>query len=59
MLAQAFLYNAIFFSNALILAHFHHVAAKRVGLYMLPFAAGNFLGPLAARPAGSITGAGA
>ncbi|HEY1813554.1 MAG TPA: MFS transporter [Kofleriaceae bacterium] len=46
MLAQAFLYNAIFFSNAQILTHYHHVDAKHVGLYMLPFAAGNFLGPL-------------
>jgi MFS family permease len=46
MLAQAFLYNAIFFSNAQILTHYHHVDPKHVGLYMLPFAAGNFLGPL-------------
>ena len=50
MLAQAFLYNAIFFSDALILERFHGVAADRVGLYILPFAAGNFLGPLALGP---------
>ena len=46
MLAQAFLYNAIFFSDTLILERFHHVKAEDVGLYVLPFAAGNFLGPL-------------
>ncbi len=46
MLAQAFLYNAIFFSYGLILERFHGVAADRVGLYIVPFAVGNFLGPL-------------
>ena len=46
MLAQAFLYNAIFFSYGLILHTFHHVAPNRVGLYMIPFAVGNFAGPV-------------
>jgi MFS family permease len=46
MLSQAFLYNAIFFSYALILVRFHHVEPEHVGLYIVPFAAGNFLGPL-------------
>lgn len=46
MFSQAFLYNAIFFSYGLILQRFHHVAANRVGLYMVPLALGNFLGPL-------------
>ncbi len=46
MLAQAFLYNSIFFSYGLILERFHGVAAERVGLYIVPFAIGNFLGPL-------------
>jgi MFS family permease len=46
MIAQAFLYNSIFFSYGLILKKFHHVAADDVGLYIVPFAAGNFLGPL-------------
>ena len=46
MLAQAFFYNAIFFSYALILTHFYGVHPQRVGLYVVPFAAGNFLGPL-------------
>lgn len=46
MLAQAFLYNAIFFSYGLILEKFHGVAADNVGRYIIPFAVGNFLGPL-------------
>ncbi len=50
MLAQSFLYNAIFFSYGLILQNFHHVRADRVGLYMIPFAVGNFLGPLMLGP---------
>jgi MFS family permease len=50
MLAQSFLYNAIFFSYGLILQNFHHVRADRVGLYMIPFAVGNFLGPLLLGP---------
>jgi MFS family permease len=50
MAAQAFFYNAIFFTYALILARFFGIAADRVGLYILPFAAGNFLGPLLLGP---------
>ncbi|MGE5182008.1 MAG: MFS transporter [Acidobacteriota bacterium] len=50
MLAQAFLYNAIFFSYGMILQHFHGVPAGSVGLYIVPFAIGNFLGPLALGP---------
>jgi MFS family permease len=46
MVAQAFTYNAIFFTYALVLSRFYHQAADRIGLYMLPFAASNFLGPL-------------
>ncbi|MEG6509257.1 MFS transporter [Methyloligella sp. 2.7D] len=46
MTAQAFFYNAIFFTYALILTDFYDIAADRVGWYILPFAAGNFLGPL-------------
>jgi MFS family permease len=44
--AQAFFYNAIFFTYALILTDFYGVPSDRVGWYLLPFAAGNFLGPL-------------
>jgi MFS family permease len=46
MAAQAFFYNAIFFTYALILTDFYGVPSDRVGWYILPFAAGNFLGPL-------------
>ncbi|MDD5250877.1 MAG: MFS transporter [Rhodocyclaceae bacterium] len=44
--AQAFLYNAIFFTYALVLTRFYAVPARHTGLYLLPFAVGNFLGPL-------------
>lgn len=46
MATQAFFYNAIFFTYALVLGRFYGVADAEVGLYLLPFAAGNFLGPL-------------
>jgi MFS family permease len=46
MTAQAFFYNAIFFTFALILTDFYGIPANNVGWYILPFAAGNFLGPL-------------
>jgi len=46
MAAQAFFYNAIFFTYALVLTDFYGVSADQVGWYLLPFAAGNFLGPL-------------
>jgi MFS family permease len=44
--SQAFFYNAIFFTYALVLARFYGVADARVGYYIFPFALGNFLGPL-------------
>src|ERR1700733_7283072 len=46
MIAQAFFYNAIFFTFALVLNDFYGIPADQVGWYILPFAAGNFLGPL-------------
>jgi MFS family permease len=46
MTAQAFFYNAIFFTFALVLTDFYGIAANQIGWYILPFAAGNFLGPL-------------
>ena len=45
MAAQAFFYNAIFFTYALILTDFFGIPGDRVGWYLLPFAVGNFLGP--------------
>lgn len=46
MATQAFFYNAIFFTYALVLGHYYGVRADRIGWFLLPFAAGNFLGPL-------------
>jgi MFS family permease len=45
MLTQAFFYNAIFFTYALVLTRFYAVPEKDVGGYLLPFALGNLLGP--------------
>lgn len=47
MAAQAFFYNAIFFTYALVLTKFYAVNSGDVGWYILPFAVGNFLGPVA------------
>jgi MFS family permease len=46
MASQAFFYNAIFFTYALVLTDFYGISADHVGWYLLPFAVGNFLGPL-------------
>lgn len=46
MAAQAFFYNAIFFTYALVLTKFYGVSSGDVGWYILPFAVGNFLGPV-------------
>ena len=46
MASQAFFYNAIFFTYALVLTEFYGVRSDHVGWYILPFAAGNFLGPV-------------
>jgi MFS family permease len=50
MIAQAFFYNAIFFTYALVLTNFYHVPSYHVGWYILPFALGNVLGPLLLGP---------
>lgn len=46
MLAQAFFYNAIFFTYSLTLTAFYGVAPEHIGAFLLPFAAGNLFGPL-------------
>src|SRR5215210_1233105 len=46
MAAQAFFYNAIFFTYALMLTRFYDIPEQQVGYYIFPFAIGNFLGPL-------------
>jgi MFS family permease len=50
MMAQAFFYNAIFFTYALVLTNFYDVPSHNVGWYILPFALGNVLGPLLLGP---------
>jgi MFS family permease len=46
MVGQAFLYNAIFFTYGLVLTTFYHIPSSNVGLYLIPFAIGNIIGPL-------------
>jgi MFS family permease len=48
MITQSFLYNAIFFTYALVLTNFYHVGLT--GLYFFPFAIGNLIGPLVLGP---------
>ncbi|MFC4274443.1 MFS transporter [Achromobacter aloeverae] len=50
MVSQAFFYNAIFFTYALVLTRYMGVSGERVALYVFPFALGNVLGPLALGP---------
>jgi MFS family permease len=46
MVTQSFMYNAVSFTYPLILMKYYEVSTSRIGLYVLPFALGNFLGPL-------------
>ena len=46
MSAQAFAYNGVFFTYALVLGRYFGVPSHQVGYYLLPFAAGNLLGPI-------------
>src|SRR5262249_8338840 len=46
MSTQAFFYNAIFFTYGLVLMRFYGVPEQNIGGYLLPFAIGNFFGPL-------------
>jgi MFS family permease len=46
MITQSFLYNAIFFTYALVLTKFYHVSNDAVPIYGLVFAVGNLAGPL-------------
>jgi MFS family permease len=50
MTTQAFCYNAIFFTYALVLTNFYHIDPAQIGWFILPFAAGNFAGPLLLGP---------
>jgi peptidoglycan hydrolase-like protein with peptidoglycan-binding domain/MFS family permease len=46
MVTQAFLYNAIFFTFGLMLTTYFGVSNANVGWFLVPFGAGNYLGPL-------------
>jgi MFS family permease len=50
MITQSFLYNAIFFTYALVLTSFYGVSATKVPLYGLAFSVGNLAGPLLLGP---------
>ncbi|MCG7361370.1 MFS transporter [Roseomonas sp. ACRSG] len=50
MACQAFCYNAIFFTYALVLTKFYGIGSHQVGWYLLPFALGNLMGPLLLGP---------
>ena len=56
MISQAFLYNAVFFTYALVLTRFYGVPSATTGLYLLPFALGNFLGVMVLGPWFDIIG---
>jgi MFS family permease len=45
MVTQAFLYNAVFFTEALVLTTFFGVSATTVPIYIIPLAVGNLIGP--------------
>jgi len=46
MVAQAFFFNAVFFSYGLVVKQFYHVADRQLPVHLLPFAVASFLGPL-------------
>ena len=46
MASQAFFYNGIFYTYALILQNFYHISKEQVGLYLIPLSLASFLGPL-------------
>jgi MFS family permease len=50
MVAQAFLYNAVFFSYGIVLSLFYDVPAQSVGTYMAVLAVSNLFGPLLLGP---------
>ena len=50
MSAQAFAYNAVFFTYGLVLTTFMGARREHVPIYIVPFAIGNFIGPLVLGP---------
>ncbi len=47
MITQSFLYNSIFFTYTLVLGKFYGVPSSATPWYLIAFAVGNFIGPLA------------
>ncbi|MGH3754109.1 MAG: MFS transporter [Pseudonocardiaceae bacterium] len=47
MISQSFLYNAIFFTYTLVLGKFYGVPSTSTPLFLIVFAVGNLIGPLA------------
>jgi MFS family permease len=47
MVAQAFLFNAVFFTYGLVLQRFERVPSADIGYYILPLCAGSLVGPFA------------
>lgn len=50
MIGQAFFFNAVFFTYALVIKKFFHVSNDDLPRYLLPFAVGSFLGPMVLGP---------
>jgi MFS family permease len=50
MIGQAFFFNAVFFTYALVVKKFYHVSNADLPFYLLPFAVGSFLGPMVLGP---------
>lgn len=46
MASQAFFYNGIFYTYALILQNFYSIKKEHVGIYLIPLSLASFLGPL-------------
>ncbi len=46
MAAQAFLFNAVFFTYGLVLTKAYNVPAAHIGIYVLPLAIGSLMGPM-------------
>lgn len=56
MVAQAFAYNVVFFTYAPVVGRFYGVPPDDIGLYLLPFAFGNLLGPIVLGPLFDLVG---
>ncbi|MGC2657064.1 MAG: MFS transporter [Bryobacteraceae bacterium] len=50
MVTQAFFYNAVLFTYGLVLLRYYGIAAEKLGLFLVPLALGNWLGPILLGP---------